>query len=71
MDIVKDADEVMHLVREEMHGWDMQLLANRIGMSAGAMRRIRSGRTKWPRDTTLFALIHTFGWQIRIERRTA
>ena len=69
MESYKNADQVMGLIRSELHGWDLKVLANRIGMSTSALYSIRRGKAKWPRDSTFFSLIHTFGFELHLGRK--
>lgn len=65
---VADRDAMMNLLRDELYQQDIQMLANRIGVHRTTLGSIRSGRTKWPRYTTLLALIHVFDYELWLIR---
>lgn len=43
---------------------DIERLSNRIGVHKSTLWAIRSGRTKWPRHTTMLTLIHALGFEL-------
>lgn len=59
-----DAD-VMNVLRLRMYEHDVADLCEHMGVSKSCVYAIRSGRTKWPRGKTLFALMDA----LRIEMR--
>lgn len=63
-----DRETLMGLVQRDLWSWDLEMLANRIGVSKSALYAIRAGRTKWPRHGTLFALIHVLGYELWLVR---
>ena len=58
---ITDAEGGMNVVRMEMYNYDLKLLAIRVGVSRSCLDAMRSGRTAWPRPTTLFPLIDILG----------
>ena len=47
-------EEIMGIIRAALDQFgDMEMLANRTGLSKGCLQRIRSGKTMWPRWPTL------------------
>ena len=47
-------DEIMGIVRTALYRFeDMQMLANRTGLSKSCLQNIKSGKTQWPRWNTL------------------
>lgn len=68
-DGVRDADEAMSVVRSHMYGHDPELLAKRVGVSKSCIWAIRSGRTKWPRSGTFFALLIVLDLEMVIRPR--
>lgn len=66
MHYYEDAEAVMALLVKLLHGSEIPTIANRTGLSQSGLYRIRSGKTKWARDTTLFCLIHYFGLRMMI-----
>lgn len=62
------ADAVLREVRLEIYKHDYILLARKIGVSPSTVMAFRSGRTRWPRPNTLFAILEEIGYEIRIVR---
>lgn len=47
-------DEIMGIIRDALDEFgDMQMLANRTGLSKSCLQNIRRGKTQWPRWNTL------------------
>lgn len=47
-------EEIMGIIRAALDTFgDMEMFANRTGLSKACLQRIRSGKTLWPRWTTL------------------
>ena len=47
-------EEIMGIIRAVLDTFgDMEMFANRTGLSKACLQRIRSGKTLWPRWTTL------------------
>lgn len=53
---IKSGEQAMQIVRDNMHMVDIKLLSRRVNISTSTLYNIRNGRTKWPREYTLFAL---------------
>lgn len=63
--------EVMDTLRRAIYERDPELLAYRIGVSKSTILRIRSGKTKWPREATLFSLISACNMQLALVGKKA
>ena len=61
---IKDRAALMDVLRRDRYGHDLDLLSIKIGVSKSCLYAIRSGRTKWPRHTTLLTLIHVLGYEL-------
>lgn len=61
---VDDREALMNAIRDELYQRDLELVANRIGVHKSTLFAIRSGRTKWPRHTTMLMLIHVLGFEL-------
>jgi hypothetical protein len=61
------AEEVLDAVREAIYvdGRPYRVLGNAAGVSLSTVYNIATGKTTWPRHTTLFPLMHVLG--IRME----
>lgn len=47
-------EEIMGIIIDALNRFgDMEMLANRTGLSKGCLQNIRRGKTAWPRWTTL------------------
>ena len=47
-------DEIMEIIRTALYRFgDMEMLANRTGLSKSCLQNIRRGKTVWPRWNTL------------------
>jgi DNA-binding Xre family transcriptional regulator len=51
------AEDVMNDLRLRMYTWNALDLAEATGVSVACIHSIKSGRTKWPRGKTLFAIL--------------
>jgi len=63
--------EIMQAVRDELYLYDkegLEQIALWIGKSASTLYSIRSGRTLWPRHSTLFPLLRRLGFQLVLTR---
>ena len=69
MTVVKNGVDLMDVVRKAMDGEDVHLLHRRIDVSKSALYAIRRGKTRWPRDYTLFALANDLGIEVQITRK--
>lgn len=49
------------------HG-DMALLAARTGISVSCLNNLKTGRTRWPRDVTMFTIAPILGLELRLVR---
>lgn len=58
----------MDLIAEELENHNLELLANRIGLHKSTLHAIRSGKTKWPRHTTMLTLIHALKLELWVKR---
>lgn len=65
---VTDREALMEVVSRDLYEWDVEMLANRVGVSKSALYAIRSGRTRWPRHATLLTLIHVLGYSLWLEK---
>lgn len=65
---IKDRAALMDVLRRDLYNQDLETLSIRIGVSASCLYSIRSGRTKWPRHTTLLTLIHVLGYELWLVR---
>ena len=64
-------DDVMNDIRYRMHAYEVADLAELAGVSKGTIYSIRSGRTKWPRGTTLFPILDALGLDlVLVDRAT-
>lgn len=62
---VTNREALMDALRHELYAQeDLERLANRIGVHKSTLFAIRSGRTKWPRHTTMLTLIHALGFEL-------
>lgn len=59
-------ESAMFQLRMRMHEWAPKDLADQCGVGISCIYAIRSGRTKWPRDRTLFALIDALDFELRL-----
>ena len=65
---IKDRAALMDVLRRDLYNQDLETLSIRIGVSISCLYAIRSGRTKWPRHTTLLTLIHVLGYELWLVR---
>lgn len=65
---IKDRAALMDVLRRDLYNQDLETLSIRIGVSTSCLYAIRSGRTKWPRHTTLLTLIHVLGYELWLVR---
>lgn len=66
---VASGADMMAVVRDALHGEDVYRLSKRIGVSTSAIYAIRRGKTRWPRDYTLFAINLDLGIEIFARRK--
>jgi hypothetical protein len=65
--------EIMQTVRDELYSYDkdgLESIALWIGKSTSTLYAIRSGRTLWPRHSTLFPLLRRLGFRLVLTRTT-
>lgn len=61
--------EIMDVVRDELYAsGDLKPIAEGLGLSVGTLYAIRSGRTQWPRHTTLFSLLPALGLGLYVRK---
>jgi hypothetical protein len=60
---------MMDAVRDALNGEPVGTLATRTALSTSTIYNIRRGKTRWPRDYTLFALTLDLGIEVTITRR--
>ena len=64
-------EDVMNRIRRRMYLYDASDLADIAGVSARTIYAVRSGRSKWPRGTTLFPILEAIGFDlVLIDSRT-
>lgn len=61
---VSRREDIINKIRADLYAMDLEILANKIGVSKSCLYSIRSGRTKWPRDTTLLTLIEIMNYEL-------
>jgi hypothetical protein len=61
--------QAMQYIRERMYLFDPLDLADSVGVSRSCIYSIRSGRTKWPRGTTLFRMLDVLDLELWIRVR--
>ena len=66
--ICNSGPQFLEELRKHLEGADYFLLAKKVGLHPTTIRSISNGRTKWPRETTLFCIVHALGLQIKLER---
>lgn len=62
------AAEFLYEIRRECDSWDIDELAATTGISRAALYAFRSGRTKFPRPKTLFAILDALGFEMVVVR---
>lgn len=69
---VKLPDDAMYLLRRKLDLTTDELkdVADTIGKSLSCLYAIRSGRTKWPRGSTLFDLLNYFDMEMYIPEKS-
>jgi len=62
-------EEVMLEVQERIHmcGMTYTVIADKTGVAPSTIQNIATGKTRWPRPTTLFPLFATLGMRMWIE----
>ena len=65
------AEAMMEEVRSIIHA-DSRMqrhIANKVGVAPSTIGNIATGKTRWPRATTLFPLLDTLGYRVSIQRK--
>lgn len=62
------ADSLTVELRREMYAHDVDWLAAQAGVRTSTIYAIRSGRTKWPRGTTLFPILRAMGYTLVLKK---
>lgn len=65
------AEAMMDEVRSILHadGETQRVIAARVGVAPSTIGNIASGKTRWPRATTLFPLLDQLGYRISLQRK--
>lgn len=65
------AEAMIEEVRTSIFGDQRQyrVLAEKTGVSASTIANLASGKTRWPRPTTLFPLLDTLGLDMQLVKR--
>lgn len=63
-------ERLIDALREEIFrdGRPYKIIAEKVGVGKSTINNIASGKTRWPRDTTLFPLLGALGLRIHLER---
>ena len=64
---IRAAHQAMNVLRLHMHSIRATDLAKEVGVSPACIYSIKSGRTKWPRPKTFFALLDQFGLEMHLK----
>lgn len=60
------SEEVMNDIRLKLYPYEVKEVAEACGLSTATIYSIRSGRTKWPRPNTLFAILAFLDIEFRL-----
>ena len=65
------AEAMLEEVRELIHmdGSTQKEIAAETGVAQSTIHNIASGKTRWPRHSTLFPLLDTLGYRISLQRK--
>lgn len=63
---LNNEDEALTVLRLAMYTYDTTKLAKTVGVSAGCIYAIQSGRTKWPRPNTFFGLLRALDLEMHL-----
>jgi transcriptional regulator with XRE-family HTH domain len=66
---IANGEEIMSMVRDALHNVRIYELSKRVGLSQSTIYAIRRGKTRWPRDYTLFAITYDLGMEIVVKKR--
>ncbi len=58
------AEELLIPVRRKLYAYDPKDIARRVGVSRSTVEAFRSGRTVWPRPSTLFGILEAMGYRL-------
>jgi len=64
-----NADDAMSVIRTEMYAWEIETMAEDVGVSQACLYAIRRGATKWPRQKTFFSLINYLDLTMMLVKR--
>lgn len=66
------AEAMLESVQELIHSDTRTFgrIAEETGVSQSTINNIASGKTRWPRQTTLFPLLSALGYELRIGKRS-
>lgn len=67
---IANADQAMNKLRIEMYHYDIEKMAEHIGVSTACLYAVRGGRTKWPRPKTFFGLVEYLEFDMHLIKRT-
>ena len=59
-----EAKEFLRQARLEAYNYEVADLAEMAGVTKGTIYAFRSGRTVWPRQSTLFPLLEALGFKL-------
>jgi len=63
-------EAIMQVVRLALNQHeDMKMLAAYTGVSVSCLNNLRNGKTRWPRDVTMFTITYALGLELRLVRR--
>lgn len=64
------AEKLINRVRDEIfeNGATYKTLAEKAGVATATVQRLANGKTRWPRPTTLFPLLHSLGLSLKVVR---
>lgn len=55
-------------VRLELYKHDASWIAHKVGVSTSTIMAFRSGRTVWPRPSTLFGILEAMGYRLTMSK---
>lgn len=69
--VVQSAAAAAEIIVDAMEekGLTNKMLAVRTGLSVGCISALRNGRTRWPRDTTMFIVLEVLDLRMEIRRK--
>ena len=65
------AERLIEEVRKDIFasGEKYRVLAGQVGVSASTINNLASGKTRWPRPTTLFPLLGALGLELKLTKK--